>query len=141
MEVYSEWMRFKSFNEKEYDPKAFFDKILVYNQLRTTGIKNMVVKDLNIIGNYSFQNKTDLVEVTEVEDFIYRINKFATESTYQPGVKLDCMDVISTNVVNVPDQNSMPMRGKWFKVHLISEKPDYKVLLQLSATKNEEVKQ
>jgi hypothetical protein len=130
LEVWSEWAKYDDFGKKRYDPKAFFDQILVYNNLRTTGYQDIVVKDLNNENHYGAQNRTDLVEATVIEDFAYRINKFATQSTYQPTTEVGCMEVISSVVPNVSNPDSEPMRGKWAKIHLRSNKNDHKILVQ-----------
>ena len=140
-EVWSEWMKYDDYGKKRYDPKAFFDQILVYNNLRTTGYKDFVVKDINNDNHYGAQNRSSLVEVTPLEDFTYRVNKFATESTYQPTTELGCMEIISSKVGNVSDPTSEPMRGKWAKVHLRANKGEHKILLQTELGFNDDIQQ
>jgi len=139
IEVYSEWVKFDAFGKRRYDPKAFFDAMLAYNQLRTTGVKELYVKDHNNLKHVGFQNRTDLVEVSAMEDFTYRINKFNVESTYQPTICLNCMDIESTDQLN--EMTPTPIKGQWIKVHFINHKPDYKVLLQTTVGYGEEVSQ
>lgn len=145
LEVYAEFSKINKFGKAEYDNSVFFDKILTYNQLRTTGLKDILLKVRNNENHLTVQNRTDLVEATQVEDFIYRINKFAVESTYQPAICLECMDVTSTSVINEPENINQVypgvMSGRWYKVHLQNDKPDYKVLLQMNIGNNEQVQQ
>jgi hypothetical protein len=141
IEVWSEWATYDDYGKKRYNPKAFFDEVLVYNNLRTTGYKPVMVKDLNNTNHYGPQNSHDLVEVTEIEDFTYRINKFATESVYQPTTQIGCMEVVSSEVKDVKDPDSEPMRGKWAKYHLRSNKNDHKILLQIGTGFNDDISQ
>jgi hypothetical protein len=141
LEVWSEWAKYDDYGKKRFNPKAFFDQILVYNNLRTTGYQNIVVKDLNNENYYGVQNRTDLVEASAVEDFTYRINKFATQSTYQPTTEIGCMEVTSSVVPNVSNPDSEPMRGKWVKVHLRSNENDHKILIQTETLFQDDISQ
>lgn len=145
LEVFAEFSKINEFGKIQYEPNIFFDKILTFNQLRTTGYKDLWLKSRNNENHVNIQNKTDFVEVTQMEDFIYRINKFAVESTYQPTVCLECMDIVSTEVINpIPNPNQVypgKMSGRWFKVLLENNKPDYKVLLQMNIATNEQTSQ
>ncbi len=144
MSFYVEWIRNKDFNSKIYENK-FFNKILVYNQFKSTGVREIQIKDLNNVNHYGFQNRTDLIECTNLEDGLYRVNKFTAYQLNQPFVTGLCMDYAPSTEVKEPTSNTghqANMRGKWFRVHLISDNETmYKILLQLNFTANEEIKQ
>lgn len=145
IEVYSEWVKFQDFGTKVYDQKSFFDKILVFNQLRSTGVREIFVKDKNNAQHVAFQNASDLVECTPVEDFTYRINKFQVDQTKGPFNTFKCMDYGPSDYVQQETSGTglkAHMRGKWFRTHLINTKrTDYKILLQLNIAANEEIVQ
>ena len=144
MEFYSEWIRNKGYNSKIYENK-FFNKILAYNQFKSTGVRDIVLKDLNNLNHFAFQNKTDLVECTNLEDSVYRINKFSVYQLNQPFVGGQCMDYAPSTEVKNPTSGTgilTHMRGKWFRVHLINDKETaYKILLQLSFNFNQDIAQ
>lgn len=142
-EIYSEWVKYLDYNCKIYDNKKFFNKILVYNQMKSTGVVDIVLKDLNNENHFTFQNRTDLVECTNLEDFIYRLNKFTVYKLNQPLICETCMDYETPRDTIIPSSNTMDqadMRGRWFRVHLINDKEtEYKILLQLNIYQNETI--
>ena len=145
IEVYAEWVKFLNYGEKVYDQKSFFDKILVFNQLRSTGVRDIVVKDPNNAQHTLTQNRSDLTECSVIEDFTYRINKFPASQIVGPFSKMQCMDY-SVPEYKMADTSGSglvaPMRGGWFRTHLInSSRTGHKILLKLNVGNNEEVVQ
>ena len=145
LQVYSEWIKYKDYNCKQYDPKAFFNKMLMYNQLLSTGTRDILLKNINNEAHNLVQGRTNMVECTSHGDFTYNLNKFDVYEVDQPLVCGECMTYNPGNKQKGPTamtEGNARMRGKWFIVHLISDdKNDHKILLQLNVAKNEETAQ
>ena len=145
LEVYSEWIKFENYNCKQYDPKAFFNKMLIYNQLLSTGTRDILLKNINNNNHNSVQSRTNMIECTSHGDFTYNLNKFDAYEVDQPLVCGECMGYDPRNALRGPTAMSVGnaiMKGKWFRVHLISDdSTNHKILLQLNVAKNAEIAQ
>ena len=145
IEVYSEWIKYNGYNCRIYAPKKFFNKILAYNNFRSTGVRDIIVKHLNNEGHYTIQNHSDFVECTALDDSTYRLNKFTAYQLNQPFTCWDKMDYRPTEEIKYPTSNTIDqafMRGRWFRVHLINDiETEYKILLQLDLSQHEEINQ
>ena len=135
LEIYTEWYKNIGYNCKEYANK-FFDQCVILNNTRSTGLRDLWLKNLNNENHYLVQDKTKMVEVSQIEDFIYRLNGFEVSQLNQPFMCLDFADynwtdeykVVTSDVLNAPAQ----MRGKWVKLFLLAnENWEHKILLQL----------
>lgn len=139
LEVYAEFFKNLGYSKKEYE-RAFFNKMLIYGRDKSTGLKEIVLKDTNNVNHFTFQNKSDLVEATEVEDSTFRINGFQVEQTNQAFSEIDFMDMGFTNERQVASSTTgidkSPMRGKWFMVHLIQDKFTHLKTLLLAGFSN-----
>ena len=118
--------------------------MLLYNQFRSTGIRDIVVKNLNVENHFEFQNKTGIVECTPLEDGVYRLNLMNVYQVKQPFVRFIGQDYVAstgfTEHSGVPMETTGIMRGRWFRVHLINDQVfDHKILLQLTIPKYEQI--
>lgn len=137
-QIYSEWVKFTDYDCKVYNPSLFFNKMLIYNQLYSTGVKTIQVKDKGNAQHYLVQNRTDLIECTPMEDFTYRLNKFDAARITNSRSCGECMSYTIPTTVG----DEVPIRGKWFKVHLINDEVhDHKITLQLTTAQHEQVSQ
>ena len=140
LEVYVEFSHMDG-SCKRYDPTAFFDEVLVHNHLRSTGIREVYVHNYAIDKHILAEDQHRLTAVSPLGDFTYRLNNFPVESTDQPLVCYTCDGYEITKAINVKQPHEEQMKGKWFRVHFIKKIPDYKILMQLTVSKNEEVSQ
>lgn len=141
VEIHSEWyttVNVDGFEAKVYDRKVFFDEAFVYNHLYTTGSQKLLLKEGNNENHYLVQNQSNLLEVSHVEDFTFRMNGFRNMTDAQPTYYEKGMN----HRLQIPTFDNGLIRGKWYNLHLINNKIDtHKILVQLNLTSHEQVKQ
>lgn len=147
LQVFTEWIIYNDYLSPKYYFNKFFDKLLVYNNFCSTGIRNLFLKDRNDETYFSQnQSNKDYVEVTQVEDQEFRFNKIDNLQEGQPNIVFEDNGYLYDTENIKPELNYDSinkdglMRGKWFKVHLRSTAdPEYKKLIQLTLTQEDEV--
>jgi len=134
LEINAEFFKAVGYDCKDY-AKDFFDKIVVATRDKSTGLRPVLLKDVNNLNHYNVQTRTDIVEATEVEDSSFRLNGFSVLQTSECFSNLDFMAMKfsderkSPTSVTTVDQS--PMRGKFFVVHLIADSTGRnKIILQ-----------
>lgn len=149
LQIWVEFLKYNDYSNAIYNKDKFFDKIFVYNNQGSTGIVDLAVKNRNLASQITFQN-TELFppvgEVSNMSDSLYRFNKL--ENLHQdPSLPMiqfqeNGMNYSVLNIVNKLPVDREKIKGRWFKVHLISKfNNDHKILLQLSLPNNEKMSQ
>ena len=150
IELFSEWIKYSGYDEPIYVRSEFFDEILAYNNVGSTGLMTVLLRDKsNPVLTQNNLNNPTIVEVTQVNDSIYRFNKlsnFRTPSTNEtlPMLQWSANGMTYSVVGTDPSINSRQrsdMKGKWLKLHLISNtNSEHKILIQLLVPNNDETK-
>jgi len=136
VELFSEWFIPVDFGEHVYT-NNFFDQVFAYTSKGTTGIRPILLKNKENPLHSITQNSAAQIpiEVTKVEDSIYRLNKFDSVLV-DPNLPVIQWDGMLYNAVNT-NENINPLskedlKGKWMKLHLIStNNTTNKILVQL----------
>lgn len=142
IELYCEFFKIEQYGSNVYKYDKFFDKILAYNNNGSTGLMTTLLKNIDNFAQSLIQNLDTnnplVIEITHVGDNIYRFNKFEdvrVDHNNQPLITLDSngMDYTVESVDPLINPiNRRDIRGKWIKLHLISEdNTDHKILVQL----------
>ena len=139
LEIYSEWIKYETYNSEVYNNKIFFDKLFAYTQNGSTGLIPIVLKNKNNPIESFAQNSEQgnyLAEATHVTDGIYRINKLVSyKDNLNVASSLTNGDTYTAQGINqnLPPLHRDDLKGKWLKLHLIKEiNSDYKILLQFT---------
>lgn len=141
VELYTEFLTQQVYGSPIYKVDKFFDKIFAYNNNGSTGLLPVFLKNLNN-PNHSLNQNTELnpiqIEVSRVQDSVFRFNKFENlrvDHTNQPLLTLsdNGMDYTPESLSqSIPPHQREDIKGKWVKLHLRSEtNTDHKILLQL----------
>lgn len=144
--VYSEFLTNVGYGSKVYDSTKFFNKIFIYNDYASTGLKGLKVKDLENPEDSLYQyDRTSDYEVTPIENSLYQINGFQNIGSGQPLVKWN-NDGISYEPLNVNEGirefSNNTIRGTYANVHLINDVYNqYKILCKLSLEMIQNIKQ
>jgi len=150
VEVFSEWIKYSNYGEPIYVRTEFFDELLAYNNVGSTGTMTIQLKDKNnpqTIQNN--KNNPTIIEVTQVNDSVYRFNKledFRTPSTNEtlPMIQWENNGIQYSAVgtdTNLNPRDRGTLKGKWIKLHLISNSnSEHKILVQLIVPNNDETK-
>lgn len=120
----------------EYDHYVwddFFDEILAFNQLYSTGIQKLILRNPNNSGILP-SNNTD-VPVSYVEDFTYRLNGLNANSNQQPTYK--STDGVRYTVQSNNLNDSRPIRGKYVEVRLRKRGSQNKILMLMGMGRNQ----
>lgn len=136
IEVYAEFIKQIDWGQKVYTDK-FFNKLFLYSDRVSTGIKDLEIKGLQ----NSFQyKKGENIEVSYLEDK-YRINGFKNIAETTPIIKWNNYKYETLNVLENPkDEFNRNIYSKWFNLHLISDNlPELKKLVQLNLTNSKEI--
>ena len=135
-EIFAEFIKQHGWGEKEY-LNMFFNKILLYSDRVSTGIKNLELKN----NQNSFQgNRKENIEVSFLEDK-YRINGLKNFAEKTPLIKWnnDKYQLLNT-LENPKNEFNSKIYSKWFNVHLISDNNfDVKKFVQLQLTISKDV--
>lgn len=140
VKIFSEWLKYTSYLSYVQDRNVFFDKILVYNNQGNTGLMSVLLKDRNnpvqsLVQN-SDTNNPLVCEVSQVEDSIYKFNKLESIVANQnlPTIQWNRHFYTVLNVDSALNPRSrQELKGKWFKLHLISDtNHEHKILVQLN---------
>ncbi len=140
IEVFTEWIKYQGYGEEIYVKSKFFDKVFAYNNNGSTGIMPTFLKTKGNPSHSLLQNAENpsyIMEVTQVNDSIYRLNKLQSykQDTSTPMVTMSIDGTsYSPNSIN-PNINPTQredIKGKWLKLHLISDTNyENKILVQL----------
>lgn len=139
--TYVEFIKELGYNNKVWKD-IFFDKILVWNRSGSTGIMSTYLKNKDSISDHIAQVSSNVVEVTKLEDFVYKLNNLQNriQNNNNSVFKMNGMLYDSLNTQDKPFMGSI--RGIDFNVHLIFDsKSDIKVLFPLLLTINTEIVQ
>lgn len=144
VELFAEFIKASQYGAWIYKKDKFFDKLFAYNNNGSTGLMDILLKNKNnpspvqqFIQNQGI-NTPAIAEVTQVNDSIYRFNKFEdfrVDHANQPLVILDSTGMLYTpqsiDFTKPPNQRN-DLKGKWTKLHLRSDdNTDHKIILQL----------
>lgn len=140
LEIFSEWIKYLDYGQEIYVKDKFFDKVFAYNNNGSTGIIPTFLKTKANPKHSLIQNAETpsyIMEVTQVLDSVYRLNKLQSYKQDQsiPPVAMTIDGTsytpqgISTSINPI---NREDIKGKWVKLHLISDTNyENKILLQL----------
>ena len=137
LEIFSEWIRIDDFGQEVY-VNNFFDQIFAYTAKGTTGLQSVLLKNKeNPVQSIAQNQPQNLIEVTKVEDSIYRLNKLESilNNPNSAVIQWDSTgmtyNAVNTNPVLNPLKRE-DLKGKWMKIHFISNSnTQYKILIQL----------
>ena len=136
IELFSEWIKYLDYDSPIYTKSKFFDKMFLYNNNGSTGIKNLVLRDRN--NPNQVQNFSDNVEVSLVNDSVFRFNKLESirvnpETTSPILWNPNGITYVESGVdPNLSPLNREDIKGKWAVLHLISDtNSENKILVQL----------
>lgn len=149
IDVFAEFIDYQGWGSPIYLKSKFFDKIFAYNNNGSTGSLTVLLKDKLNPSQHVVQNSDTNVpaicEVTQVGDSIYRINKlesYRVNPTTQPPISWSLNGTTYTiSGVNqsLNPRNRDDLKGKWLRLHLISESNNDKILLQLISPTNDNI--
>ena len=140
LQVWAEYFIPEYWNN-QYSYNKFFNKILMFNNFGSSGVKDLLLKNKHD-ETYLGQNINDYVEVTQVEDSEFRLNKMNNFQLGQPNIQLDENGYTYTIPSTVVSDSQSQIRGKWLQVHLIDElNPEYKKLIQINVTEKDKISQ
>jgi hypothetical protein len=135
LELFSEWYIPFDFGENVYT-NEFFDQIFAYTSKGTTGLRSVLLKNKENPAHSLVQNTNpSSIEVTKVEDSIYRFNKLDSVllDPSSPVIQWNNMTYTPVNTnQNINPLKKEDLKGKWMKIHLIStNNTTNKILVQL----------
>lgn len=137
IELFSEWIRIDDFGQEVY-VNDFFDQVFAYTAKGTTGQQSVLLKNRENPAQAVSQNQpSNLIEVTKVEDSIYRLNKLESilNNPNNPVIQWGANGMNYTAINTLPAINPLKredLKGKWMKIHFISNSnSQYKILVQL----------
>lgn len=142
IQIHAEFFKHEGFGRKRYT-KDFFDQFFQYNDFTSTGVKTLLLKDINDPKQSLVQyNINSPIEVTNTEYDSFNINGF--QNHLINNAKIEWVgykyNTLNTNE-NIVNSNNGLIRGKWHNIHLISNAlPDQKKLVELSLNLKDEVK-
>jgi hypothetical protein len=149
VDVFAEFYINKGYGSKTY-VNEFFKESAVFNDFVSSGIKPLQLKNQNIESDNFIQNNLDgNIEVSRVEYNNYRLNGYQNYAKSEQGNlnlplvewNKDRYNLLNINDTYVDSTNGT-IRGKWFKLHLISDTTsNTKKLIELALTLNSPVKQ
>ena len=137
LSVYAEFLTNVGYGAKVYNQNKFFNKILLYNDYISTGLKNLNVKNLEDPNQSIIQYDTQTnLEVTNMDNNIFNINGFENVASGQPLINWE-QNGIKYKPINVNEQavefKNNNLRGTYVNVHLINDVySQYKILCKLS---------
>ena len=137
LSVYAEFLTNVGYGAKVYNQNKFFNKILLYNDYISTGLKNLNVKNLEDPNQSVIQYDTQTnLEVTNMDNNIFNINGFENVASGQPLINWE-QNGIKYKPINVNEQavefKNNNLRGTYVNVHLINDVySQYKILCKLS---------
>jgi len=141
VELLAEFYTQTQYGSPVYKIDKFFDKIFAYNNNGSTGLLPVFLKNPENPLHSLVQNQESnpvQIEVTRVQDSIFRFNKFENlrvDHNNQPLIVLsdNGMTYTPQSVSNtIAPQDRSDIKGKWVKLHLRSDdNTDHKILLQL----------
>jgi len=140
IQIWTEFIKYLDYMNPIYNKDKFFDKIMVYNNQGSTGLIDLFVKDRNNPNHTTIQNSEltpTIAEVSNMSDSLYRINKFENMHRGEgfPVISLQSNGMYYTplNIIDKAPIDRDSIKGRWFKVHLISRlNNDHKILAQLA---------
>lgn len=127
--VFTEWYKSMGYDTKIYK-KEFFDQILIYNNCGSTGIQDITIQE----DNYIPVHLIDKVLVSNKNCDEWALNNITNNALNQPYVyrNKDGYTYTSSSI----KKKEIPLNGRWFKIHLISNnKPNLKKLVEITLTK------
>lgn len=137
IELFSEWIRSLGFNQEVYTDN-FFNEVFAYTAKGTTGMLPVLLKNKNNPLQSVAQNQPQgIIEVTKVEDSIYRLNKLESllADPTQPVIQWTSNGMLYLPVNIDPNKNPIDredLKGKWLKIHFRSTNNNQdKILVQL----------
>lgn len=150
IEIFSEWAKYSNYNEPIYIRTEFFDEILAYNNIGSTGVMSVNLKNKsnpNKVQNN--KNNPTIVEVTQVTDSVYRFNKLQDFRSPDTNDTLPMLQWENNGInytasginPNINPRDRGDIKGKWFKLHLISNtNSEHKILVQLLVPNIDDIK-
>jgi hypothetical protein len=150
VELFSEWIKYSNYGEPIYVRTEFFDELLAYNNTGSTGTMTVQLRNKkNPATVQNDKNTPTIIEVTQVNDSVYRFNKlqdFRTPGTNEtlPMIQWENNGInysaVGTDTNLNPRQRS-DLKGKWIKLHLKSNtNSEHKILVQLIVPNTDETK-
>lgn len=147
VELFSEWIEYQDYGQYIYKRNQFFDKIAAYNNNGSTGIMPVVLKEKEAPLQSILQNAdSPIIEVSPVSDSIFRFNKFSSLRKDNNSTPLMVWDTNGTQYTlqsidqNIPPHLREDIKGKWIKLHLISDMNNkHKILVQLLVPNTDDI--
>lgn len=138
LEVFCEWIEYVDWGSEIHHTNKFFDKLFIYNNFVSSGLRDVFIKDLTNPNDYLIDvKKSNLIEASyNPVNESFSLNGFYNIGKDQPLIKWEDDGVHYKPLHTLEDArdfNNGNMIGKFFKIHLVNTRhKDYKILVQLN---------